>query len=77
MIPIDKDRCQTEKPNKVNHFTLGGEPKMIRCNNKPTVIATETKPNKDGIKGSMTMCDECLQVAKNQLPEFYFDIVKI
>ena len=77
MIPIDKDRCQAEKPNKVNSFTLGGEKKLIRCDNKPTVIATETKPDRQGIKGSMTMCEECFEVAKNQLSEYYFTIVRI
>lgn len=77
MIPIDKDRCQAEKPNGANAMTLGGRPEMIRCENKPTVIISETKPGNDGLKGSMTLCDECLAVAEKQLPKSYFDIVNI
>lgn len=75
MIPIDKNRCQAEKPNGVNFMTLGGEFKMIRCNNTPTVIATETNAGHDGLKGSMTMCDDCLKIAEKQLPKGFFDIV--
>ena len=77
MIPIDKERCQAEKPNGANAFTLGGVPKMIRCKNKPTVIATETKAGSDGLKGSMTMCDDCLKVAEEQLPKGFFDKLRM
>lgn len=77
MIPIDKERCQAEKPNGESFMTLGGGHKMIRCENKPTVIATETTAGEDGLKGSMTLCDECLKVAEKQLPEGFFDIVRM
>ena len=79
MIPIDKERCQAEKPNKNNAFTLGGFPtgKMKRCENKPTIIATEKKEGSDGLKGSMTMCDDCLNVASKQLGNHFFDTAKI
>ena len=76
MIPIDKERCQAEKPNGQSFMTLGGGQKMIRCENKPTVIATETNAGSDGLKGSMTMCDDCLKVAEKQLPKGFFDIVR-
>lgn len=77
MIPIDKERCQAEKPNGENFMTLGGGHKMIRCNERPTVIITETHIGPDGLRGSMCLCDECLKVAKKQLPEGYFSIVNI
>ena len=77
MIPIDKERCQAEKPNGQSLMTYGGGHKMIRCESKPAVIATETKAGNDGLKGSMTMCSECLDVAENQLPKGFFDIVNI
>jgi len=57
-------------------MTLGGGHKMIRCKNVPIVIATETKAGSDGVKGSMTMCDECLKVAKEQSTGF-FDLVEL
>lgn len=77
MIPIDKERCQAEKPNGQSFMTLGGGHRMIRCENKPTVIATETQAGPDGLKGSMTLCDECLLVAQKQLPEGFFDLVRM
>jgi|TARA_R110000851_G_scaffold308922_1_gene468097 hypothetical protein len=77
MIPIDKERCQTEKPNRQSFMTLGGNHKMIRCENVPTVIATETNADNEGLKGSMTMCDDCLKVAEKQLPKGFFDLVPL
>ena len=77
MIPIDKERCQAEKPNGAIAFSLGGVPKMIRCENKPTVIITETQVGSDGVKGSMCLCDNCLEVAKKQLPLGFFDEVRM
>jgi len=77
MIPIDKERCQAENPNGQSFMTLGGGHKMIRCENRPTVIATEIKAGSDGLKGSMTMCDDCLKVANEQLPKGFFDLVEL
>ncbi len=74
MIPIDKDRCQAEKPNGEGFMTLGGGHKMVRCENKPTIIITEKQAGKDGLFGSMSLCDDCLKVALEQLPQGYFDI---
>ncbi len=50
---------------------------MIRCENKPTVIATEKEKGADGIRGSMTLCDDCLKVAEKQLPKDFFEIIHI
>lgn len=77
MIAIDKERCQAEKPNGATFMTLGGTSKMVRCNNKPTVIVTEKQVGSDGLKGSMCLCDDCLNVAEKQLPLGFFDVVRI
>jgi len=77
MIPIDKERCQAEIPNGQTVMTLGGGHTMVRCKNLPSVIATETEAGADGLKGSMTMCGECLEVAKKQLPTGFFDLVEL
>lgn len=74
MIPPDLERCQAEKPNGESFMTLGGGHKMIRCDNKPTVIVTETQPGPDGKIGSMSLCTDCLKVAINQLPKGYFKV---
>jgi len=68
LIPPDLKRCQAEKPNGQGPFTLGGGHKMIRCDAKPMVIATETKPGKDGAIGSMSLCGDCMVVMQKQLP---------
>jgi hypothetical protein len=77
LIPVDKKRCQALKTNGNNFMTFGGVPRMMRCDNKPTVIVKETKPGKDGLKGSMSLCDECLTVAKKNLPKNFFTEKKI
>lgn len=60
LIPPDLKRCQAEMSNGWNFMTLGGRKEMVRCTNKPTAIVRELKPDKDGIKGSMSLCTECL-----------------
>lgn len=76
LAPPDVERCQAEKPSG-GPFILGGEigdPRngyLVRCRNKPTFIATENKPGKDGAVGSMSLCDECRKVAIKQMgPNF-------
>jgi len=71
LIPPDPKQCQAEKPNGNNAFTLGGVPGLIRCTNKPTVIATEKKLTSDGQIGSMSLCDDCQNVFIKQLGEDY------
>ena len=77
MTPIDKERCQAEKTNSQSFMSLGGNCKMIRCENKPNFIATETKADAEGLKGSMSMCVDCLKVAKKQLPKGFFNLIKV
>ena len=82
LIPPDLNRCQAEKPGN-GPFVIGGEignPKngyRIRCRNKPTVIATEKKPGKDGRCGSMSLCDECHNVFIEQLGKNYASFVDV
>ncbi len=57
--PPDRDRCQAEI-HSYNAFVMGGPTRQVkRCDNKPTVIAKETEPGPDGLKGSMSLCDDC------------------
>jgi hypothetical protein len=62
--PVDRERCQADKPGN-GPFVMGGEigdPKngyRIRCKNKPTYIATEKQPGKDGKIGAMSLCGLC------------------
>lgn len=66
LIPADRSQCQAEIPSG-NAFSLGGGAKMLRCKNSPTVIATEKEPGADGLRGSMSLCDECKSVLLRQV----------
>ena len=60
MIPPDKKQCQC-CPNMLAHtaFNLGPPPRPKRCQNKPSFIALELLPGKDGKRGSMSLCEDC------------------
>ena len=65
------------KPNGHTFMSLGGVPGHIQCDNKPDYIATERKPDKDGRKGSMSMCAKCAVVFQEQKGTKYADLVSI
>ncbi len=67
MIPPDPKQCQAEKPNGHTFMTLGGRPGTERCRNVPTAIAVENQPGADGLRGSMSLCDECREILVKQL----------
>ena len=69
LIPPDKKQCQAEKPNGNNFMTFGGVVGLVRCENKPIWIAKEIIPNPlDGLRGSMSLCDDCRKVFEAQMP---------
>lgn len=57
---IDPNQCQAN-PNVLDWspFSLGPMPTPIRCQNKPTYLAMEIVPGRDGKKGMMTLCTSC------------------
>lgn len=66
LTPPDPKQCQGER--RVGAFAMGGRiGELIRCTNKPTVIATERKAGADGLKGSMSLCDSCQAKMEKQL----------
>lgn len=66
LIPPDREQCQAEKPT--GSFMTFGIPKPARCTNKPDWIATEINMAEDGLKGSMSLCDDCRHVLEKQKP---------
>jgi len=72
LIPPDKKRCQSEIPAM---FALGGTHR--RCDNIPKWIAKENKAQKDGCKGSMSLCDECKKVFIKQMGKDYASFKEI
>jgi len=72
MTPPDKNQCQAKKTAGYNFMTLGGRVgEMVRCTNKPIVIATEAKLGTDDQFGSMSLCAECLNAFIEQTPKGY------
>lgn len=70
LTPPDRERCQAEITTTPSPFTMGGDlsPTTERCAQKPRHLLTELTPGPDGRCGAMTLCDECLQVFKEQTP---------
>jgi hypothetical protein len=60
LIPPDFKRCQYEV--KEGSFMTFGPRKIVRCDKKPVFIAYENEPQKDGLKGSMSLCKEHAEV---------------
>lgn len=72
LIPADPRRCQAEKTDWT--FMTFGPKVYYRCKNKPIAIGYETVPAKDGTKGSMSFCADCLAVFKEKHPQIYATI---
>lgn len=58
LTPPDLKRCQAEWLE--GSFMTFGPRQMERCENPPTVIATEKLPGPDGQCGAMSLCPACL-----------------
>lgn len=52
----------------IERFMVIGPGGIKRCKNKPIVIAFETAPAQDGLKGSMSLCIDCLKTFKERFP---------
>ena len=73
LIPPDPTRCQAEFMQ--GSFMTLGPRSLWRCENKPVCIVREKKPNPiDGLKGSMSLCEECLARMKTKLGDNYATI---
>jgi hypothetical protein len=77
LTPPDLQQCQAEKPNGQNFMTMGGRHKMIRCKKKPLFIVTEKAPDEYGLKGSMSLCPDCLTVFLKQMPDGHAEVARI
>ena len=77
LIPPDRERCQSYKPNGESAWTLGGGHRMVQCKNRPVFIATENEPGEDGAIGSMSLCQECLVVFHKQMGVDYATLTPI
>lgn len=77
IAPADVNRCQAEKPNGATFMSMGGRPELVRCKDVPSVIVVENETDENGERGSMSLCEDCLKVAKQQLPENFFHVISI
>ena len=67
LVPPDRVRCQAEIREGGSFMQLGRHA-FQRCASAPTVIVRETKPGRDGRRGSMSLCQSCLDVFKERFP---------
>ncbi len=67
LIPPDYKRCQTESRS---FMTLG--PGLVRCGKAPNWIVTEPKRADRKKRGSMSLCDEHMQVCARRMPDAVF-----
>jgi hypothetical protein len=56
--PPDYSRCQVEELE--GSFMSFGPRQMKRCEEKPIVVVIEKKKDKEGLQGSMSMCERHL-----------------
>jgi len=77
ITPADKERCQAEIPNGAGAFTVGGVYMMVRCSEVPRVIVKERQAGDDGLHGEMSLCPECLEVFKKQMPLLDFSVAEL
>jgi hypothetical protein len=79
LVPPDLKQCQGEKREggPYSFMTLGPIPPLKRCTNAPTVVVRETKPAEDGLQGSMSLCDECLEAFRKQNPHASYSVKEI
>ena len=75
LIPVDLVQCQAEKQHGT--FMSFGPVKFVRCKRKAVFVATENKPAADGAIGSMSLCEECAEVAKAQFGKDYMTMAPI
>ena len=69
--PIDPSRCQAEIPTGASFMTLGGRPGLERCKSLPMYVAVESKSGPDGIKGAMSLCENCAKEFVKQMGTNY------
>lgn len=65
LTPVDKERCQAEI-RRNGPMRLGVVEGYTQCCAKPVAVVSEKKAGPDGLRGSMSMCDSCLDVFKKQ-----------
>lgn len=65
LIPPDLKRCQ--RIHRVGAFQFG-PPREWQCDKKAAFVAMEDEPNKDGQRGSMSVCIECKELLKGVRP---------
>lgn len=75
--PVDLERCQCEETPAHSFMSFGPRPKPDRCNQKPVWVATENKPGKDGLMGSMSLCEAHRQSLIKKMGADFATIVKI
>lgn len=66
--PADPKQCQAEW--KTGSFMTLGPREWERCTSAPIAIIVEIKPGKDRLRGSMSVCADCLAIFKKKTKDW-------
>lgn len=69
LVPPDRVRCQAEIQEGGSFMQLGRHA-FQRCESVPIVIVREVNPGRDGRRGSMSLCQSCLDAFKQRFPDW-------
>lgn len=75
LIPPDPERCQAQILE--GSFMTLGPRSYIRCKTKPSVVIQEKQPGKDGQRGAMSLCPDCLQVYKKKADIKQVEVIEV
>lgn len=75
LTPPDFGCCQAEITDAHNPFGIGAPPPSPRrCTARPQYLLTEKEPGEDGQRGSMTLCESCLEQFRQRMPADYAEV---
>ena len=81
LTPPDLKQCQANHlegawPDAA-HFMVIGPRRLVRCTEKAMFVVTEKRPGKDGVIGSMSLCNKCLARFLDQMGGDFADVKAI
>lgn len=85
LTPPDRQRCQADIKDTygaAQAFQLGYDSsrngRWFRCDDRPTVVVEELQPDRDGLKGQMSLCSSCHAELHKHMPghAYVVEIIK-
>jgi hypothetical protein len=67
--PPDLNQCESVITPAYSFMTLG-RPSPRRCTNLPAYVAKENQTQRDGQRGSMSVCEDCAAELQRKMPGY-------